>query len=87
MSITTFRGRLCLGTALAMASGTLFVLPATARPDPGPSLDRQVTAATTSASSSEDDGRCHLRRVGTQFVKCDNLTGNGVAAPTWVIER
>jgi len=27
---------------------------------------------------------CQLQRVGTQFVRCDNLTGNGVAAPAWI---
>jgi hypothetical protein len=25
--------------------------------------------------------------VGTQFVACDELTGNGVPAPAWVDER
>jgi len=27
---------------------------------------------------------CQLQRVETQFVRCDNLTGNGVAAPAWI---
>jgi hypothetical protein len=30
------------------------------------------------------DNNCPLRRVGSQFVRCDNLTGAGVTAPSWV---
>lgn len=29
---------------------------------------------------------CPLMRIGTQFVRCDNLTGAGVRAPSWVPE-
>ncbi len=29
---------------------------------------------------------CRLERVGTQLVHCDNLTGAGVQAPTWIPE-
>ncbi len=29
-------------------------------------------------------GGCRLQRVGAQFVRCDSLTGNGVAAPAWI---
>jgi hypothetical protein len=29
---------------------------------------------------------CPLRRIGTQFVRCDNLTGAGVRAPSWISE-
>jgi hypothetical protein len=29
---------------------------------------------------------CPLRRIGTQFVRCDNLTGAGVRAPSWIPE-
>jgi hypothetical protein len=36
---------------------------------------------TPSAPSS-----CPLMRVGTQFVRCDNLTGAGVSAPPWIPE-
>ncbi len=32
-------------------------------------------------------GPCRLTRVGTQFVRCDNLTGNAVPAPRWVTQR
>ena len=30
---------------------------------------------------------CWLSRVGTLFVRCDNLTGNAVQAPRWVVKR
>lgn len=29
---------------------------------------------------------CPLMRIGTQFVRCDNLTGAGSRAPSWVPE-
>ena len=54
-------------------------LPAAARQDPG-----QVD---TPARSTTAVIFCTLERVGTQFVACDNLTGNGVPAPRWVHER
>ena len=60
-------------TALAIA---LTALPAAARPESGPSTGPQ-----------QDPYRCALQRVDTQFVGCDNLTGNGVPAPAWVDER
>ena len=48
--------------------------PATAREDAGPTPPRV------------DLGTCGLARVGTQYVHCDNLTGNGVPAPSWLRE-
>lgn len=30
---------------------------------------------------------CPLERIGTQLVRCDNLTGAGAAAPYWVPEQ
>ena len=33
------------------------------------------------------DGPCTLERLGTQFVKCDDLTGAGVPAPGYVPEH
>ena len=67
-------------TALAIALGTL---PAAARQDAGPALE----PATTSSSSTASSTRCAIERVGTQYVACDDLTGNGVEAPAWVAER
>jgi hypothetical protein len=51
----------------------LTATPSSARQDPGP--------ATTRTSSHD---LCPLRRLGAQFVRCDNLTGNGVEAPGWI---
>lgn len=61
---------------LAFALLATTAVPSSAKPDPGPMLER------TSTSTS-----CSLQRVGTQFVRCDDLTGNGVPAPEWVPQR
>lgn len=63
-------------TALVVGLGAL---PAAARQDPG-KIDAPATSSTATYF-------CTLERVGTQFVACDNLTGNGVPAPRWVHER
>jgi hypothetical protein len=55
---------------------TLGALPAAARQEAGPAPE----PATTSTF-------CAIERVGTQYVACDNLTGNGVEAPAWVAAR
>ena len=72
-----FTTRRTTTTTIALAS--LLVLgvgsrPATARQDPGPIVVQTIV----------DDRHCTLARVGTQFVKCDDLTGNGVSAPGWI---
>ncbi|MDJ0314601.1 hypothetical protein [Arthrobacter sp. H35-D1] len=51
--------------------------PANARPDPG-TLEGTVTVVT--------NHHCKQTRIGTQFVRCDALTGAGTAAPSWVPE-
>lgn len=66
----------------AVAATTMLLLgtttlPASARPDTGEAL------ATTVERSIH---RCLLERVGAQYVRCDDLTGNGVPAPAWVPE-
>ena len=64
-------------TALtALALGTA-AGPAAARQDPGP-MATQV---------GHVDDACLLQRVGTEYVRCDDNTGNGVPAPAWVPER
>jgi hypothetical protein len=50
-------------------------VPAAARPDAGGQLQPRFSYE-----------NCELNRVGTQLVKCDNLTGGGVQAPVWVPE-
>lgn len=78
---------LSLRHLIAPASAAALVLlvgatPASARPDAGAPV-----ASAASASTSTDSGRCPLERIGTQLVRCDNLTGNGVAAAGWVTAR
>jgi hypothetical protein len=58
--------------ALLLLTGWLPVSRASPPPDPS-----QAIAFGTD---------CPLRRIGTQFVRCDNLTGAGVPAPNWIPE-
>lgn len=63
--------------ACASAAILLLTVPAPlaqARPSPNP------------ATSGLSVANCPLTRVGTQFVRCDNLTGAGVPAPPWIPE-
>lgn len=50
----------------------------TALPDPGPPA---------AAIYVRSDHGCLLERVGQQFTRCDDLTGNGVPAPPWIPQR
>lgn len=52
---------------------------ASAAPHHDPDLTAEVLRAHAAI-----DRPCWLARVGTQFVRCDDLTGNGVRAPLWV---
>ena len=45
--------------------------------------DPSVTAQ-RAAQGSTTNHNGWLQRVGTQLVRCDNLTGNGVQAPRWM---
>ena len=67
----TITTTIALASFLVLSAGSL---PATARQDPGPIVVQTIP----------NEGHCALARVGTQFVKCDNLTGNGVPAPSWI---
>ena len=71
--VTMHGRRICaIGAGvLLMLSGWLPVATASP-PDPPP--------ATAFA------GGCPLQRIGTQLVRCDNLTGAGVRAPSWIPE-
>jgi hypothetical protein len=54
-------------------------LPAAARPDDGmPGPPRVVVV--------ESQRNCPLRRLDRQLVRCDNLTGDGIAAPLFIPE-
>ena len=60
-------------TAVALALIGVVVTPAAARQDVGEPL--------TNIGQGEP---CSLQRVGTQFVRCDDLTGNDVPAPAFI---
>lgn len=62
--------------AAALAAMVLSAPASSARPEPGPTVTRGGHA-----------DACLLERVGSQFVRCDDLTGNGVPAPTFIAER
>ena len=49
-------------------------------------LELRTYPATPLDSAGHADA-CLLQRVGTQFVRCDDLTGNGVTAPAYLPER
>jgi hypothetical protein len=50
-----------------------------------PAAARPTIGETTSVSGASSPGsQCDLERIGTQMVRCDNLTGAGVAAPWWL---
>ncbi|GAA2024009.1 hypothetical protein GCM10009819_03580 [Agromyces tropicus] len=56
--------------------------PAVARPEPGPEPAPAVVAV-----ERADAPVCLLERIDAQFVRCDDLTGAGVPAPSWIPEQ
>lgn len=52
--------------------------PVTAAQDPGTPSRSGPSISTRS---------CLLMRVGDQYVRCDNLTGGGVRAASWIPEQ
>jgi len=70
------------GSILLVAAGAVLATAAagaaTARPEPAPEPP---------AVQSARIGQCPLERIGHQFVRCDDLTGAGVAAPAWIPEQ
>ena len=77
-TITTATATILVTSAAALLTG-IAAAPALAIPDPGqwPAGHMRLV----------DQDRCDLQRVGTQFVKCDILTGDGVAAPDYIPEH
>ncbi|WP_270889803.1 hypothetical protein [Pedococcus sp. 5OH_020] len=65
--------------APVLAAAIIFALgspsPAMARQDPGPRLPTATRTA------------CPVERIGSQIVRCDDLSGNGVAAPLWLPQQ
>jgi hypothetical protein len=64
-------------TATALLLVVVGAAPVSARPDPGETRVSHIETSTV---------QCLLERVGAQYVRCDDLTGNGVPAPAWVPE-
>jgi hypothetical protein len=79
MNVIKSQSRWASAVIGALIVASLTGAPASARQDPG-------TQSTTANQSRDDDSSCPLARVGTQLVRCDNLTGDGVPAPLWVPE-
>jgi hypothetical protein len=50
-------------------------------------LHDPVLPPPSAATHAPTSRPCWLSRVGTLFVRCDNLTGNAVQAPRWVAQR
>jgi hypothetical protein len=79
MRHTTTRAIAATGGLLLTA--VLAATPAAAYIHPGPPV------LTTPRAVGPVIDNCLLERVGTQFVRCDDLTGNAVAAPAHIAER
>ena len=70
--------------AMILAGGTS-VLPASAFPDPGePGQPGTPLRYPYVCVVNHSTGPLPLARIGTQYVRGDNLTGAGVPAPDWV---
>jgi hypothetical protein len=68
--------RCSAAAAAATIIAGLAAIPAAARPDPGEPIPIQFSSY----------ANCPLNRIDTQLVRCDNLTGAGVAAPAYIPE-
>ena len=53
----------------------------------GSATARPESAPEPPAVQSARLGECPLARIGDQFIRCDDLTGAGVAAPAWTPEQ
>ena len=71
----------------AATVATLLLAAISAAPASAGPLHDPILPAPSASASGSNNHTCWLQRVGTQLVRCDNLTGNGVAAPLWMPER
>ncbi len=69
---------------MAGTAGVLLLLPLTAAPAPARTTPGEPVQRAQVATMA---GGCLPERVGTQLVRCDILTGNGVTAPTYIPQR
>jgi hypothetical protein len=69
-----------IGASLVIAAflTTAVAAPASARPEAAPAAP---------STQSHGFGECSLQRIDDQFVRCDDLTGAGVRAPSWIPEQ
>lgn len=90
--ITTTIGRKVAAAVLAASSAVLTLgggaamtsASAAVRPDPGgPGVGVSLLPGELSVAEWPN---CPLRRLGTQLIRCDMLTGAGVAAPALIPE-
>ncbi len=78
---------------VAATSGAAMLLPvapllALAGPDPGDPVTRSPQQTVRGVGvGTTPEAYCPLRRVDRQLVRCDDLTGNGTAAPDSIPER
>ena len=75
--------RAAIAVALILAIAAALILAIPASPQEG-SLPAAPARSTSTAML--DSSNCSLARVQDHFVRCDNLTGAGVPAPSWVPE-
>ncbi|GAA2015670.1 hypothetical protein [Microbacterium ulmi] len=72
------RTKLAAIVGAAVLVGSLSAAPAaSARPEPQPAT----------GSTRQYGPYCSMERIGTQYVRCDDLTGAGVPAPSWIHEQ
>lgn len=86
MNIATTKATAVIAVTIALVTA-MNVSSASAFPDPGepgaPGPGHQTSAPHRVATTS---GVRLLERIGTEFVRGDDLTGAGVSAPSWVPE-
>ncbi len=86
MKIASTRSSAIAVVAIALMASTN-VSSAFAIPDPGETrAPTTIHQADAPCGVAIDSGVRRLERIGTQFVRGDNLTGAGVPAPGWVPE-
>ena len=69
-------------SVLVIAAGAVLATAAA-----GSATARPESAPEPPAVQSARLGECPLERVDDRFVRCDDLTGAGVAPPAWTPER
>lgn len=71
---------------LAVIGGILLTVQLTAAPAMARTTPGDKTSSLDPIATKPIANNCPLQRIGIQFVKCDNLTGNGVPASPYIPE-